>query len=106
MGNRPVMERFDSRFPLRTFECQKYLHNFRVHILGSRGCVRSVTHLRIGLDEATAHSLGRMVDLARRYASSAYDAECVELAMREQLALPPLSLSLADAARTAGTAAQ
>lgn len=47
-----------------------------------------------------------MVDLERRCASSAYDAECMELAMREQLTLPPLSLSLADAARTAGAAAQ
>jgi len=57
----------------------------------------------IDVDEATfAHSLSDILQLARRYKISSYDASYLELAIRKGLALATLDEALSKAAKKAG----
>lgn len=61
--------------------------------------------LNITVDQATAaHALGDTLNLARRYALSAYDAAYLELALRTGLPLATLDMDLAKATTRAGGA--
>jgi predicted nucleic acid-binding protein len=59
--------------------------------------------LNVSIDQAAgAHAMGDMLNLARRYRLSAYDAAYLELALRSGLPLATLDTGLAKAATTAG----
>jgi predicted nucleic acid-binding protein len=63
----------------------------------------NLERLNIVVDKATAtQALGETLNLARRYALSAYDAAYLELALREALPLATLDADLAKAAKKAG----
>lgn len=65
--------------------------------------VASLGRLNIVVDQATArHALGETLNLARRYALSAYDAAYLELALRAALPLATLDADLLKAAKKAG----
>lgn len=80
--------------------------------VGSKGVVteadvqRFITllgRLNIVTDQATsAHALGDILNLARRYKLPAYDAAYLELSLRTGLPLATLDANLAKAATTAG----
>jgi predicted nucleic acid-binding protein len=64
--------------------------------------LEAVDDLGIALDTAAAS--GRVLELARRHALTAYDALYLELALRRRLPLATLDTALAAAARAEGVA--
>lgn len=61
--------------------------------------------LNIVMDETSAtHALGSILNLARRYKLSAYDASYLELALRTGLPIATLDADLAKAVQAAGVA--
>lgn len=65
--------------------------------------ISALNQLNIVTDKTTSdHALGEVLDLARRYKLSAYDAAYLELAMRSGLALATLDTDLTKAAKKAG----
>lgn len=65
--------------------------------------VASLGRLNITVDKATAlHALGETLNLARRYALSAYNAAYLELALRAALPLATLDADLLKAAKKSG----
>lgn len=67
--------------------------------------LRLLDGLAVSIDRGTAeYALGTTLQLARRYALSAYDAAYLELALREGLPLATLDADLKRAAVAAGVA--
>ncbi|MBK7471131.1 MAG: type II toxin-antitoxin system VapC family toxin [Betaproteobacteria bacterium] len=65
--------------------------------------VATLSRMNIVVDKGTAsHALGEILNLARRYKLSAYDAAYLELALREGLPLATLDDALEKAGRKAG----
>ncbi|MCC2666086.1 MAG: putative PilT protein domain protein [Gammaproteobacteria bacterium] len=65
--------------------------------------VHALQQMHIQVDpEASIHSLGDTLQLARRYNLSAYDASYLELALREGLPLATLDEGLISALKKAG----
>jgi predicted nucleic acid-binding protein len=64
--------------------------------------LQTLGQLSIAVDRKIEHIFNAVLEAARRYRLSAYDAGYLELAMREALPLATLDAALRNAARAAG----